>query len=215
MLECTALDGLIQDARFAIRAARKNPAFTAIAALTLALGIGVNTAVFSVVNTVLLRKPSFTEPDRLLNLTQKFPKQSESPLGACPSEYLDYRDRTRAFSHFAGYEDVVFDLTGLSEPVNVPAERVTHTLFSTLGVAPFAGRTFTATEDHAKVLVLSYEFWQRHFGGDSKTIGSVVRLNEEAYTVIGIMPPGFEFPFTPSSVGEPPALWVPMAFTAR
>lgn len=215
MLECTALDGLIQDARFAIRAARKNPAFTAIAALTLALGIGVNTAVFSVVNTVLLRKPSFTEPDRLVNLTQKFPKQSESPLGACPAEYLDYRDRTRAFSHFAGYEDVVFDLTGLSEPVNVPAERVTHTLFSTLGVAPFAGRTFTATEDHAKVLVLSYEFWQRHFGGDSKTIGSVVRLNEEAYTVIGIMPPGFEFPFTPSSVGEPPALWVPMAFTAR
>jgi putative ABC transport system permease protein len=214
----TSVERFGQDLRYALRTARKNPGFTAIAVLTLALGIGVNTAVFSVVNTVLLRKPPYADPDRLVSLHQRFPKQSDLAMGAGPAEYLDYRDRSRAFSSIAGFEGDVFDLTGGTEPVQVLAERVTHNLFSTLGTTPFAGRTFTAAEDQPgapNVLILSYEFWQRRFGGSRQTVGSVVRLNEKPYTVIGIMPPTFEFPFTTASVGEPPALWVPLVFTAK
>jgi len=214
----TSVERFAQDLRYAQRTARKSPGFTAIVVLTLALGIGVNTAVFSVVNTVLLRKPPYTDPDRIVSLHQRFPKQSDSPIGACPADYLDYRDRSRAFSSVAGFEGEVFDLTGAAEPLQVPAERVTHNLFSTLGIVPFVGRTFTADEDRpgaANVLILSYDFWQRRFGGSPQTVGSVVRLNEKPYAVVGIMPAGFEFPFAPASVGEPPALWVPLAFTAK
>jgi predicted permease len=131
---------------------------------------------------------------------------------------LDYRDRSRAFSSIAGYEDAVFDLTGGTEPLHVQAQAVTYTLFSTLGVRPVRGRTFSPAEDQpggAKVAVLSHELWQSRFGGSPQTLGSIVRLNEQPYTVIGIMPAGFEFPFTAASVGEPPALWVPIAFSAK
>ncbi|MBI1790872.1 MAG: ABC transporter permease, partial [Acidobacteria bacterium] len=213
----TWLERLGQDLRYALRTARRNPGFAAIAVLTLGLGIGVNTAVFSVVNTVLLRKPPYVEPDRLVTLRQKLPKLGDISMGACPAEYLDYRDRTRAFSSLAGYEDVVFDLTGGAEPVRVQAQHVTHTLFATLGVSPLAGRLFSPAEDQpggGKVAIVSHEFWQRHFGGGPDTVGAVIRLDEQPYTVIGIMPAGFEFPFTAASVGEPPALWTPMAFTA-
>lgn len=214
----TWLERFGQDLRYALRTARKNPGFTIITVLTLGLGIGVNTAVFSVVNTVLLRKPPYADPDRLVTLHQKFPKLGDISMGVCPAEYLDYRDRTRAFSALAGYEDAVFDLTGGTEPVHVQAQRVTHTLFSTLGTGPLIGRAFSPAEDESggpKVTILSYEFWQRSFGGSAQTLGTVIRLDEQPYTVIGIMPAGFEFPFTAASVGEPPALWVPMAFTAR
>ncbi|HEV2984896.1 MAG TPA: ABC transporter permease, partial [Vicinamibacterales bacterium] len=212
------MEHLGRDLRYALRSARKSPGFAAIAILTLALGIGVNTAMFSVIDTVLLRKPPYPDPGQLVTLRQKFPKIGELALGASPAEYLDYRDRTQAFSSMAGYENAVFDLTGGSEPVRVQAERVTHTLFATLGVSPMAGRVFSPAEDEAggtHVAILSYEFWQRHFASGPQTIGSVVKINEQPYTVIGIMPVGFEFPFTAASVGEPPALWVPMAFTAR
>ena len=214
----TWLERFGQDLRYAIRTARREPGFATIAVLTFALGIGVNTAVFSVINTVLLRQPPYVKPDRLVTLHQKFPKAGDISLGACPAEYLDYRDRTRAFSSLAGYEDEVFDLTGDVEPVHIQAQRVTHTLFSTLGVAPLVGRAFSPSEDDAggpKAVILSYEFWQAHFGGAPQTLGSVIRLNEQRYTVIGIMPAGFEFPFTAASIGEPPVLWLPMAFTAK
>ena len=212
------LERLLQDLRYALRNVRKSPGFTALAVLTLALGIGVNAAVFSVIDTVLLRKLPYAAPGRLVTLQEQFPRISDAPHGVSPAEYRDYHDRTRAFSSVAGYEDVVFDLTGGGEPLQVQAQRVTQSLFSTLGVVPFAGRTFTPEEDQPggpKVLVMSYEFWRREFGGSPRTLGAVVRLNEQPFTVIGIMPAGFEFPFTPSSVGEPPALWVPMGFTAR
>lgn len=212
-----AIENLVHDIRYAIRALRNNPGFGLVSVLTLALGIGASTAVFSVIDAVLLRKPPYANPESLVTLHQKFPKLGDGSLGASPSEYLDYRNRTSAFSSIAGYEDAVFDLTSEGEPKRVQAARVTHTLFSTLGVSPFAGRTFDAAEDQpggAKVALISYAFWQT-FGRSPQTIGSVVRLNEQPYTVIGIMPAGFEFPFTPASVGEPPALWVPMAFTAK
>ena len=205
-----------QDIRHALRAAKRNPLLAGMAVLMLALGIGVNTAMFSVINTVLLRTPPYTDPARLVAVRQKFPKIGDVMLGASPAGYLDYRDRQRAFSAIAGYEDAVFDLTGGPEPVRVRAGRVTHTLFATLGVQPRAGRVFLAEDDRqgaAGVAVLSHDFWQQRFGGNADTVGRVIKLNERPHTVIGIMPPGFEFPFTAASVGEPPVLWVPMAFT--
>jgi putative ABC transport system permease protein len=207
-----------QDLRYALRTARKNPGSAVVVVLTMALGIGVNTAMFSVIEAVLLRKPPYREPDRLVNVRQRFPKMSDLTLGAAQAEYLDYRDRTRAFSSIAGYEDAVFDLTGRGEPLRVQAVRATHSLFSTLGVSPIAGRVFTQDEDHPNtpgVAVISYQFWQQRFAGSANTIGAVIRLNEQPYTIVGVMPQGFEFPLGPASVGDPPALWVPMAFTAK
>ena len=217
MWQAPLLESIKQDVRYAARAARKNPLFAAVAILTLALGIGVNTAMFSVIHTVLLREPPYTDPDRLVAVRQRFPKIGEATLNASPAEYLDYRDRNRVFDSVAGYEDAVFDLTGGSEPVRVQAARVTHNLFATLGVGPHAGRVFSPDEDvpgAPPVAILSYEFWQRHFGGRSDAVGSAIRLDQRPHTVVGVMPEGFEFPFTAASVGEPPALWVPIAFTA-
>jgi len=215
----TSLERLGQDLRFALRTARREPGFAIVAVLTLALGIGINTAVFSVVDTVLLRKPPYADPDRLVALRQNFPKQGDLVIGCSPADFLDYRDRNRAFSSVAGFEDAVYDLTGAgAEPVRVQAQRVTYNLFSTLGVAPLSGRLFSAAEDQPggpRVALVSYEFWRRHFGGMPNAVGATIRLNEEPYTVIGVMPAGFEFPFTAASVGEPPALWAPIAFTAR
>jgi putative ABC transport system permease protein len=218
MWRWTWVERFYEDLRYALRTARREPGFAAVVVLTLALGIGINTAVFSVTNTVLFRKPQLADPDRLVTLQQKFPKLGDIPLGTAPAEYLDYRDRSRAFSSIVGYEDAVFDLTGGMEPVHVQALSATHTLFSTLGVRPLRGRTFSPAEDQpggAKVAVLSYELWQSRFGGSPQTLGSIIRLNEQPYMVIGIMPASFEFPFTAASVGEPPALWVPVAFTAK
>ncbi len=218
MWSSTAVERLGQDVRYGLRTLKRNPAFAAVAIGTLGLGIGVNTAMFSVLDAVLLRKPPFQDPDRLVTLRQSFPKIGELAVNAAPAEYLDYRDRTRAFSSMAGYEEAVFDLTGGDEPARVTGARVTHTLFSTLGVSAVAGRTFSAAEDRdgaPRVALLSYELWQRRFGGRPEAIGSVVRLSEQPYTVVGVMPRGFEFPLLPTSVGDPPAVWVPMAFTAR
>ena len=218
MFRWTLIAPFGRDLRYALRTARREPGFAAIAVLTLAAGIGVNTAVFSVVHTVLLRQPPYAHPERLVALHQKFPQLGDVPLGAAPAEYLDYRDRNRAFSSVAGYENQAFDLTGASEPEHVQAQGVTESLFSTLGVAPLLGRGFSPAEDREggpKVAVLSYELWQRRFDGNPRILGGAIRLNEQPYTVVGVMPAGFEFPFTAASVGSPPALWLPIAFAAR
>jgi len=218
MISSSWLEALSQDLRFALRSARRSPVFTAIAVSTLALGIGVNTAMFSVLDAVLLRELPYEEPERLVTLRQMFPKIGELALGASQAEYLDYRDRTQSFASIAGYAALTMDLTGEGEPVRVQAQRVTHTLFSTLGVSPLAGKTFSAFEDRAgaaRVALVSYELWQRRFGASAQAIGRVIRLDEQPYTVVGIMPRGFDFPFQVARGGEPPAVWVPMAFTAK
>jgi predicted permease len=212
------VDHLRNDLRYAIRAALKHPGFALVAILNFAIGIGVNTAVFTVLDAVLLRQPDYADPSRLVRVSERFPALGELSTGVSPSEFLDYRDRTQAFAALAGYEDAVFDMTGGAEPVRIRAERSTHTLFDTLGVRPLLGRTFSEAEDRfgsANVVVLSHELWQRTFGGNASAIGAAIRLNEQAYTVIGVMPAGFEFPFTIASVSEPPSAWVPMAFTPR
>jgi putative ABC transport system permease protein len=209
---------MLRDLRYGLRVLARSRAHTAIAILTLAVGVGATSAVFSVMNAVLLRQPPYQEPDRLVTLRQRFPQIGELWLSTSPAEYIDYRDRARSFSSIAGYESVTFNLTGGSEPLRVEAQRVTHTLFAVLGVSPIAGRGFLESEDKAgapRVALLSHQFWQRRFGGAANAIGSTILLNEQPHTIVGIMPAGFEFPFTSTSVGEPPAVWVPMAFTEQ
>jgi len=212
------IETAFRDVRYAVRAAAKHPGFVAVAVLNLAIGIGVNTAVFSVVNAVLLRRPPYADPDRLVTVHERLPALGEATLGTAQAEYLDYRDRSKAFSSLAGHEGAVFDLTGGSEPIRIQVEKATHELFATLGVSPLIGRTFTAEEDDPgapKVIVIGYQLWQQRYGGSPTAIGSVLRLDEQPYTVIGVMPAGFEFPLTHADVGEPPAAWMPIAFTRR
>jgi len=212
------LETFLQDVRYTSTLARRSPGFTLVCVLTLALGIGATAAVFTVVNALLLRRPAYLDPERLVVLSERFPKIGDASLGVAQAEYVDYRDRSRAFAGIAGTDDIVFDLTGGSEPMRIQAVRATHTLFSTLGVSPIIGRTFSPDEDHpgsAQVAVLSYDLWQRQFGRRADVLGRSVRLNEQPYTVIGVMPPGFRYPLSPSDVNEPPGVWVPMGFTER
>ena len=209
------IESLREDLRYAMRAAIKHPGFALVAVINLAIGIGVNTAVFTVVNAVLLRQPGYTDPSGLVKVRERFPRIGELSFGVSQAEYLDYRDRTRAFSSIAGYEDAVFDLTGGPEPVRIRAVRATHTLFATLGVTPLLGRTFSENEDRygsSSVVVLSHALWQQ-FGGSVSVLGTTVALDERPHVVVGVMPAGFEFPSSIATTIEPPALWVPMAFT--
>ncbi len=212
------LEAFLQDVRYTSTLALRSPGFTLVCVLTLALGIGAAAAVFTVVNALLLRRPPYMDPERLVVLSERFPKIGDASLGVAQAEYLDYRDGSRTFSGVAGTDDVVFDLTGGAEPVRIQAVRATHTLFPTLGVSPIIGRTFSPDEDHpgsAQVAVLSYDLWQRQFGGRPDILGRRLRLNEQPYTVVGVMPAGFRYPLSPSDVNEPPGVWVPMAFTNR
>jgi putative ABC transport system permease protein len=214
----TWLEHLARDVRYAALQLRKNPGFATVAVATMALGIGVNTAVFSVINAVLLREPPYRDPARLVRLWESFPKMGDDRLGTSPPEYLDYRDRNRAFASIAAYSRKPFDLTGAGEPERIEAMAVSSSLFETLGVAPLLGRVFTPDEDRPgddRVALLSHSFWQRRYGGGAQAIGSTLRLNEKLYTIVGVMPPGFDFPASAASVEDPPALWIPIAFTPQ
>ena len=214
----TSLERLGQDLRYGFRTLRRSPGFTAVAVLTLALGIGANTAVFSITDAVLLRPLPYPDAKRLIRVWQSEPKMAEGRLGAAPPEFAAYRDRTRAFSSVAGYQRAGFDLTGGAEAESLPGCRATASLFPTLGLRPLAGRTFTAREElpgAPAVVVLSYQFWKRRYAEDRSVVGTTIRLNERAYQVIGIMPPGFIFPSTTATPGEPPALWMPLSFTGK
>jgi putative ABC transport system permease protein len=214
----TWIEQLANDARYAAGQLRRNPGFAAVAVVTIALGIGANTAVFSVINAVLLREPPYREPARLVRLWESFPKMGDDRLGTSPPEYLDYRDRNRVFSSIAAYSRAAFDLTDAGEAERIAAAAVSSSLFETLGVTPLAGRAFEAGEDRPgddNVALLSHSYWQRRYAGSTRAVGSTLRLNERLYTIVGVMPPGFEFPATAASTAEPPALWVPLAFTPQ
>jgi predicted permease len=214
----TSLDRLGQDLRFGVRTLRRSPGFAAVAVLTLTLGIGANTAIFSITDAVLLRPLPYPQAKRLLRVWQSEPKMGESRMGTAPPEFAAYRDRTRTFSSVAGYQSAGFDLTGGAEAESLPGCRATASLFPTLGIQPLAGRTFSAREElpgAPNVVVLSYQFWKRRYAEDRSILGTTIRLNERAYQVIGIMPPGFIFPSTTATPGEPPALWMPLSFTGK
>src|SRR5690349_21482089 len=157
---------LAQDIRYTTRLLRKNPGFAAVAILTLAIGIGANTAIFSIMDAVLLRPLPYPDANRLIRIWQSEPRMSEGHLGAAPPEFAAYRDRTRAFSGIAGYQPGSFDFVSEGEAEHIPGYNTTASLFPTLGVQPLLGRTFTAQEElpgAAKVVVLSYKFWRSRY----------------------------------------------------
>ena len=207
---------LRQDLRYGLRMLRKNPGFTAVAVLTLALGIGANTAVFSLVDTILLGPLPYRNPAELLLVSETVPQMGgDLEVGVAAGEYLDYRDRNRSFVQTGAYEDAGFNLTGEGNPLRVNAAAVTASVFQLLGVPPMLGRTFTPEEERfgaAPVAVLSYSLWQRHYGADAGILGKTIKLDEKPYAVVGVMPPSFQFPSDGAPLSERADLWVPEVF---
>ncbi len=211
-----SFDRLAQDIRYALRAIRHNPGFAAITMITTALGIGATTAVFSLVNTGLIASAQYPNASRLIVLHQSEPGLGEELLGASTAEYLDYKNRNRTCRYMAGYEEGDYDLTGGHEPERITAIRATADLFPTLGVWPSLGRAFSKAEDVygvRRVAVLSYAFWKARFGGAPDALGREIRLDEREYTIVGVMPRGFDFPAERTSLESPPVMWVPMQFS--
>ncbi|MCI0748234.1 MAG: ABC transporter permease [Verrucomicrobia subdivision 3 bacterium] len=202
-----------QDLRFALRQLLKNPGFTAVAVLTLALGIGANTAMFSLLNTLLFRTLPYPEPERLVGVFRTSPHSQSWPHS--PGNFSDYREQNNVFEHLAVYRRSSYNLSeGDQATERLDGMRVTEDFFPALGVQPALGRVFTAEEDQAgasPVIVLSGRFWMRRFGGDTNIIGRNVRLDGQSVTVIGVMPPGFDHPLLWGTVD----LWRPMQFTTE
>src|SRR5579859_7344646 len=181
---------LLHDVRYAFRLLAKSPGFTAIAVLTLALGIGTNTAIFSVVNAVLLRPLPFRDPSRLVLVIEK----SKYPtITVSYQNYLDWRDQSHSFESMEAIYGANMTLTGKGEPERLVARRVTAGFFSMLGISPKIGRNFMPEEDSAggtPVAILSYGLWQRSFGGSNNILGQTINLDAQPYTVVGVMPAG-------------------------
>jgi putative ABC transport system permease protein len=203
------MNSLLQDLRYGARMLLKNPSFTVVAVITLALGIGANTAIFSVVNAVLLQPLPFTEPDRLVwvwgNIRNGGNRASVSPL-----DYLDYRAQNTTFEQFAATFSVPasFNLTGSGDPERLEGAVATGNFFQALGVSAALGRTFLLENEKPgrdQVVVLSHRLWQRRFGGEPSIIGKTLTLDGKSFEVIGVMPPGFKFP-------QRAELWAPMNF---
>jgi putative ABC transport system permease protein len=190
-------DHLVQDLRFGLRQLRRNPGFTAVAVLTLALGIGANTAIFSVVNAVLIRPLPYRDPSRLVYISEFWPR--ETPVKTVPSpDFANWSQHDRLFDGFAAYGGAAeVNLTSLGEPERILGAKVTWDFFLLLGVQPSLGRGFLREEDQPggrQVVLLSHELWQRRFGSDPRVVGSPVNLDGAAHTIVGIIPAGFQFP---------------------
>ena len=207
-----------QDLRYAARMLGKYPGFTAVAVLTLALGIGANTAIFTVVYGVLLRPLPFPEPDRIVQLAEAYQGQSDEM--DLTSNQLDHLcEYGQPFEHIAGYTDVGFNLATANEAEHIRGMPVSAEYFQVLGVRPALGRGFLREEDHGDgehVAVLSHGLWIRRFGGDPGAVGRKVLMDGEAYTVIGVMPQGFD-PRASSELnpGVRAEVWVPLALVAK
>ena len=193
--EVTNMDSLNQDFRFAARRLLKQPALTLVIVLTLALGIGANTAIFSVVNAVLLNPLPFPDPDELLRV-RSTDEQRRRILSASYPDYLDWRARNETFENLAAFSTQSLTMTGQGPAEVIDAEMVSENYFRTLGVAPARGRDFLETEgvvpDSDPVVLLSDRFWRGHFGADPDLIGKPLTLNDFPYEVVGILPPGFQ-----------------------
>jgi putative ABC transport system permease protein len=205
----------LQDIRFGLRTLRKAPGFTIIAVLTLALGIGANTAIFSIVNAVLLKPLPFPQPDRLLFLDSNYSnlKDVSRPFAISYPDFLDWRATAKSFSGMAAYHGDSFTLTNLPQPLHVNGVTVTGGFFTIVGQQPFLGRDFSREEEKpgTRVVVLSHQLWESVFHGDRDIIGRAISMDKQSYTVIGVMPAGYVFPME----GDPPQLWRSSAVDAE
>jgi putative ABC transport system permease protein len=205
------MNTLIQDLRFGIRLLLKNPTFSLIAVLALALGIGANTAIFSVVDAVLFRPLPFDHPDRLVAVWERDLAKGEDHDSVMAGNYLDWRSRTEVFEEMSAHAGGSVNLTGLAEPERIRAARVSAGLFPVLGVRPEVGRVFFQDEDqpgHQRVVVISNGLWKSRFGADPEAVGRSITLNNQDYEVVGVMPAGFELP-----LNEDSEIWTPLVFT--
>ncbi len=211
---------LWQDIRYGLRVMRKNPGFIAIAVFALALGVGANTAIFSVVNAVLLNPINYENPDQLVMVWEKSVKRGFGQIPTSVPNFTDLRTDNRSLADLGAFADSNFNLTGGDQPERVIAVRVTASLLSLVGIKPHRGRLFLSGEDQpqaSRVLILSHSLWQRSFGANENIVGQTVALNGDSYTVVGIMPASFKFPpafsatVASSQYAMPNAdLWVPM-----
>src|SRR5687768_12035159 len=203
------METLIKDIRYGVRGLLKKPGFTVIALITLALGIGANTAIFSVVNAVLLRPLQFKDPEQLVIVWEDatfagFPRNTPAP-----ANYVDWKNQSQSFADMAASAETSFNLTGDGEPERVAAFAVTANFFPLFGVQPLIGRNFLPEEDRPganKVTLLSHSLWQSRYGGDKQILNRDILLNGEKHTVVGVMPPGFQF------IESEVRVWVPIAF---
>ena len=214
---------MFKELRYAARSLLKRPAFSLVAVLTLALGIGANTAIFSVVNATLLRPLPFKDPDRVVMLWGALAKLQADRLPNSAPNFIELKARSQTFERLAAFRSWSWQLTGGSEPELLRGARVSADFFEAVGAGPILGRTFTAEEDvenHAPVVLISHGLWQRHFGGDQNVIGKTITLTGQNAMVIGVMPEGFQFPGGANMVpGLQFALqndvWMPIRFTQQ
>jgi putative ABC transport system permease protein len=204
---------LVQDIRYALRTLARTPGFTLVAVLTLALGIGANTAIFSVVHAVLLKPLAYDEPGRLVSLNGLVSVRGPVDVTSSAPEYRNYRDDVPSIESAAAIWPISINLTGTGNPERIQAAVVSPNYTQVLGVEPLLGRTFTA-QDHGGrigyVVLISYDLWQRWYQGDSAAIGKVVRLDDDPMTIIGVMPKGFRHPLETGA--SPMEVWAPIDF---
>jgi len=209
------MQSLFDDIRHTARTLRRAPLFSALVVATLALAIGANTAIFSVVNAVLLRPLPYAQPERLVMLYEGI--GSMDAAGFSAPDLGAFRDRARSYEALAAFRSVEFELSGVDQPERIQAARISAALPDVLGVAPALGRAFTGEEDTGvqPVAILSDGLWRRKFGADPAIVGRALSLDRRAYTVVGVMPPTFTFPNRGPLLNNVPAdLYVPMSFTA-
>ncbi|MFN8001535.1 MAG: ABC transporter permease [Acidobacteriota bacterium] len=203
---------LLQDLRYGVRMLRKRPGFMLVVILTLAIGIGLNTAIFSVVNAVLLRPLPFRQPEQLVRVYSEFPTMNLRKFWLSAPEFIDLQNEAKSWESLGAWATGGANVGAAGEPMRVSATRVTPSLIETLGVQPMLGRNFSKEEAAVggpRAVMLSHGLWQRAFGGAPDIIGKEVRINEQPNVVVGVMPQGYVFP--PGS-NEPVDVWTPFQF---
>src|SRR4051794_11290690 len=214
--EPTMIDSLLQDLRFAWRGLRRAPGVAAIAIATLALGVGANSAIFTVVNAVVMRPLPYAHADRLVRITADFTGLTAADVGMSQPEFIDYRDRSGLFESLAGVWAINANLTEIDEPERVEALLASPSYFDVLGVHPQLGRLFSPQDDGpgiSQVLVISDALWRRRFAASPDAIGRKLRIDDDWYTVIGVLPPGFRHPGR--SVLTDVDVWAPASFVGN
>ena len=210
-----SIENFFMDARFGLRTLRKNPGFTATAVLTLALGIAATTALFSAIDAVLLRPLPFRDPGRLVAIGSVDLRDGTRREETSYPAFLDWQSRSRSFEGMSAWNAIGLTYAGGDQPESVRGAAVSANLFSILGVSPVVGRSFVAEEDKpgsdGSAVVLSYEFWENHFGGDPGIVGRTLSLDDDNYRVVGVMPAGFQFPVQANRV----ELWTTIAHDLR
>src|SRR5215467_347170 len=202
------LEELSQDLSYGARMLMKKPGFTLVAVLTLGLGIGANTAIFNVVEALLLRPLPYREPERLVMLAERS-REGERLTVTYPN-FADWRTRAKSFEVMASIRSQPMNLTEVEAPMRLRGQTVNWNFFQALGVAPQLGRLFDEADDRygaPRTALLSHELWKALFGGETSVIGRAIKIDDEAYTVIGVLPPGFEY-FRPADVYVPIGLFL-------